>query len=71
MRSTIDNGTILSLEDLKKYGKIKLNQPMDLGEMEADGSVGMFLNAELRRNPSKPLKTGEFSTVLIYNVEYR
>lgn len=67
----LDNGTILSLEDLKKYGKIKLNQPMDLGEMEADGSVGMFLNAELRRNPSKPLKTGEFSTVLIYNVEYR
>lgn len=67
----LNNGTILSLHDELSYGQIKYNQPMRLGELRSDSLINMKINANLRKNPNKSLRAGEFATTLIYSLEYR
>ncbi|OYQ81651.1 hypothetical protein B9T19_03010 [Ignatzschineria sp. F8392] len=74
----ISNGTNLSfvVEDLSSGStigtkKLQFNTPLRFGELKPQGLLNLYITANLRKNPEKPLRGGYFSTVMIYHIEFR
>lgn len=74
----LTNGTILSLNATKhssqgseNFGKLKFNMPIRLGEVNLGERVSLAMIANLRKKPNAVIKTGPFSTSVIYRIEYR
>lgn len=68
----LQNGLVLKLKDEK-------NQEVKFGQASGDGTISgynsqplkMKFNAEIQQSPSKgPIKSGDFSSVIIYTMEY-
>ena len=74
----IPNGTNLSfvVEDLSLGStigtkKLQFNTPLRFGELKPQGFLNLYVTANLRKNPEKPLRGGYFSTVMIHHIEFR
>ncbi|OYQ78160.1 hypothetical protein B9T19_08850 [Ignatzschineria sp. F8392] len=68
----LQNGLVLKLKDEK-------NREVKFGQASGDGTISgynsqplnMKFNAEIQQSPSKgPIKSGDFSSVIIYTMEY-
>lgn len=68
----LQNGLVLKLKD-EKNQEVKFGQASGVGTISGYNSqpLNMKFNAEIQQSPSKgPIKSGDFSSVIIYTMEY-